>query len=122
VLAVCSERGECPLIDFLIGLRGQLQDQGVRMLALIKLVAEDGPPRNPSQINHIRGTPIYEFIRGDLRVFWFHDEGKVVVCSHGIVKRTQKTPAREIELAKRNHAEYMAAKRAGKLRLIEEQS
>ena len=67
------------------------------------------------EVSHKIAGEIWELIAGRLRVLWFYDEGRVVVCSHGFVKRTRKTPLGEIDRA---HAVYMAyqnAKKSGRL-------
>ena len=33
------------------------------------------------------------------RLFYFFDEGKIILITHGIVKKTEKTPASDIEYA-----------------------
>ncbi len=109
VLAVCIERGDCPLLDFLAGLEGKLARDGRRMLKLLDRVATQGPPRN-TELSHQLAFGIWEFIQGRLRVLWFYDEGKLVICSHGFVKKRQKTPAGEIERAQENQRRYSEAK------------
>jgi phage-related protein len=115
VLAVCTERGQCPLLEFLDGLEGSLAGDSRRMLALLARVADQGPSRNV-EVSHQVGGALWELIQGRLRVLWFYDVGRVVVCSHGFVKRTQKTPARELDLARASRARYL---RARERRLIE---
>lgn len=91
------------------------------MLQLLERVAAEGPPRNTEVSHKIQGD-IWEFIKGRLRVFWFYDKGKVVVCTHGMVKKTQKTPRNEIQQAVQWHQAYMAARDAGQLKIEEEQN
>ena len=66
---------------------------------------------------------IYEFRktprRGPaLRVLWFYDEGRVIVCTQGYWKTTQRTPPGEIEKARRLRSDYLLAKRMNSLRVI----
>lgn len=119
VLAICSDRGDCPVESFLAAQRGKLADQAQRMWALFDVVAADGPPRSTG-ISHKVAAEIWELIRGDLRVLWFYDQGRAVICSHGFLKQTQKTPASHIHLAEANLARYRAAQRAGSLSIVEE--
>ncbi len=88
------------------------------MLRLLAFVAEQGPPRNVETSHKIAGE-VWELIAGRLRVLWFYDEGRLVVCSHGFVKRTRKTPAGEIERAHAACAAYRAAKKDGTLKTEE---
>lgn len=52
---------------------------------------------------HITGTGIYEIRvqpgNNIYRIFCFFDEGNIIVIGHGFHKKTQKTPAGEIEKA-----------------------
>jgi len=116
VLAICGPRGDCPLLELLAGLQGQLAADGRAMLRLLSFVAEHGPPRNIETSHKIAGE-IWELIAGRLRVLWFYDEGRLVVCSHGFLKRTRKTPAAEIDRAQAACEAYRTAKRSGTLKV-----
>ena len=48
-----------------------------------------------------------------IRIFCFFDEGHVVVLTNCFVKKTQKTPKRELELAIKLKSEYFATKKKG---------
>jgi phage-related protein len=52
-----------------------------------------------------------------LRVLWFWDEGRMILCTHGFVKKSRKTPPSEIARSLRMKANYEAAKQAKQLRL-----
>ncbi len=110
IYAVCSDRGDCQLADFIAGLPSNLQKDGERMLVLFRRVAEQGPQRLPDDVCHSIAEDIWEFIRGRLRVVWFYDEGKVVICSHGFVKQSQKTKKNDIERALDAKKRYFADK------------
>lgn len=119
LLAACDARGVPVLLEFLEGLGANLEKDADHLLALLERVAVSGPPRNTDVSHKIRGD-IWEFIKGRLRVFWFYDEGRVIVCSHGLLKKTQKVPAGELHRAEQNRADYFAAKQSGRLRIEEE--
>jgi phage-related protein len=53
-------------------------------------------------------------------VLWFYDEGRLVICSHGFVKRTRKTPAAELERARATCVAYRAAKNNATLQVEDE--
>ncbi len=116
VLAVCTDRGDCPLLQFLAEIEGGLARDGRRMLKLLDRVADHGPPRN-TEISHQLGPGLWEFIQGRVRVLWFYDEGKLVICSHGFVKKRQKTPATEIERAQEYRRQYFLAKGQAALKM-----
>lgn len=44
------------------------------------------------------GNGIWEFVKGDLRVFCFHDEGHIIL-THGSIKKTQKVAQQDITAA-----------------------
>jgi len=81
-----------------------------------------GPVHNEDISKHL-DDGIYEFRktprRGPaLRVLWFYDEGRVIVCTQGYWKTTQRTPPGEIEKARRLRSDYLLAKRMNSLRVI----
>ena len=118
VLAACDNRGACTLLQFLEGLGANLQKDSDHMLELLERVASSGPPRNTEICHKIEGE-IWEFIKGRLRVLWFYDAGKVVVCTHGLVKSSQKLPRAEIARAQQIKEDYDLAGEHGNL-VIEE--
>lgn len=120
VLATCSERGDCPVLEFLAGLKGGLAKQTVRMLALLSQVAEEGPPRNVER-SHKVAAEIWELIHGDLRILWFYAAGRIVVLTGGFVKKSQKTPRTEVDAAERALAEFREASRRKQLEIEEDE-
>lgn len=44
------------------------------------------------------------------RIFSFFDEGRLIILLHGIQKKTQKTPRKEIDRAKKLRREYYEKK------------
>lgn len=62
-------------------------------------------------LKHLEGTDgLYEIRvqtgRDIFRIFWFFDEGKLVVLANGFQKKTQKTPKQEIEKTLNIKEEY----------------
>ncbi len=113
VLACCTDSGACDLLSFFDDLEGKLAADGARMLALLEHLAEHGPLRNDSLSHQIK-PGLWQLSKGDVRVLYFYDAGRVVVCSHGFVKRGQKTPAAEVARALAREQAYRAAiKEAG---------
>jgi phage-related protein len=109
VLLLADDQGRCTVMEVI----QELETRGGRgMLALLRnRVARLGPPRdNPDLCSHVEDD-IWEFKKGSLRVFWFYDEGKVVVAAHAYKKQGQRAPRRHIETSKALRATYAAAKR-----------
>lgn len=76
---------------------------------------------NTAQCHYVdQSEKIYEYIKGRLRFFWFEDEDKIIICTHGIVKKSQKTPRREIQKAIRVKENYAKSKALNCLKFIEE--
>jgi hypothetical protein len=119
LLAVCSDRGECLLQEFLEGLAPNLRGDGARLSRLLERAAENGPQKN-TDINHKIHDDIWEFIQGRLRVLYFCDQGRLIVCSHGLVKRWQNTLPREVRRAEEARKRYMADKGRNAVTIEEE--
>jgi phage-related protein len=119
VVALCDQRGSCPVLDFLGGLDKSLRSLCNRMLGLLReYVTYHGPPRSIERCRHLEDG-IWEFKTGQLRVLWFYDQDRVIVCTHGFMKKTRKTPRREIRQAKELRERYLFAVRSSRLRLLD---
>jgi phage-related protein len=117
VYAIGKDEQHCQLLDFLGTIGSNLQKDVDRVLALLKRVSQKGPPRN-TEISHQIKDEIFEFIQGRLRVLWFYDEGRLILCTHGFIKKTQKTPASEIEQAIKTREKYFREKGKGPLKIL----
>ena len=54
---------------------------------------------------------LYNKIAYRLFAFWDETEKSMIVATHGIVKKTDKTPKKEIEKAKQLRVEYLKSKK-----------
>lgn len=104
--------GTCATQQFLEEAEAKNQDEADRMLALLDWAARSGPPRNKEKCRAV-GNGIYEFKAKSLRICWFYDEGRIIICSHGFYKPTKKVQDREMGQAGKLRAAYFAAKKAG---------
>ncbi len=120
VYAVAKSREYCELLEFLEGLGQTLQKDSDRMLALLGRVAMEGPPRNTEISHQIKGK-LFEFIQGRLRVLWFYDEGRLIICTSGFVKKGQKIPRGEIDHAIRLMNGYFKDKKKAQIQIYEEE-
>lgn len=48
-------------------------------------------------------------------MLWFHDRGRIIVCTHGFVKKGQKTPVKELTRAEAAARDYAEAPRRGRV-------
>ncbi len=100
--------GKCPVQEFLDSLTGKVAQKITWVLILIedldivpstyfkKLVSTEEIWKCRIQV----GSNAY-------RIFCFFDGHSVVVLTHGIIKKTQKTPQREIEKAEAYRRDYL---------------
>ena len=105
-----EEGGECPVLEFLERLEKDSNSDAARLLYLFARTAEHRHPNNEQQCKHL-DDGIWEFKASNgARVLWFYDEGRIIVCTHGFVKKKQKTPPEEIRRAKRIRKKYFEEK------------
>ena len=112
--AIC-EHDHCPLLAWLNTMPKDQKASANRLLAIIDNAAYDrrGPLLLAKEISHQvdDNHAIYEFIAGKLRLLWFYSptENKVVICSVGFRKKTQKTSRKHIDAAVRIKDAYIQA-------------
>ena len=80
------------------------------ILVLFARAAKDGPRSLPKTLVHEVGQGIWQFVKGDLRVLFFDVDGRLVICSHALVKKSRKTPPSDVDKAVRLRERYVAAK------------
>lgn len=81
-------------------------------------MAANGPRAlNAAQAHQVDASQkIYELIAGGVRVLYFQGEsGQVVICTHMFLKKTQKTPPKEVARAVRAKKDYQQAAKAGQV-------
>jgi phage-related protein len=120
VYAVAKSREHCELLEFLEGLGQNLQKDSDRILALLGRVAMEGPPKNTEISHQIRGK-LFEFIQGKLRILWFYDEGRLIICTSGFVKKGRKTPRSEIDHAIQLMNAYFEDKKKAQMQIYVEE-
>lgn len=99
--------GTEPAKDFLLSLDKKMR---AKTVMLLELLSENGSAlREPYSKHLVDG--IFELrakTGSDIsRVLYFFVVGKKVILTNGFVKKTQKTPKSEIELAKKYRNEYL---------------
>ena len=112
--------GECQVWDFLEGLRikaatnKDARIQHKQASLYIELLQQNGTHLNENITKHLEDG-IWELRPGNNRVFYFFFQDDVFVLLHQFRKKSQKTPKREIEKAKRERDDYLSRKENGKL-------
>jgi phage-related protein len=77
------------------------------------------PPDN-TELSHQIAPEIWEWIVGDLRVPYFFDGGRIIVCTHGFLKKGRKTKQADIDRATRERERYFGAQESRSIVLDDE--
>jgi len=113
IYALSSENAE-PCHEFLESTLLQHRNEHAKLLARLQRTADHGPPRNQEQCRQLNGDrpeeTVYEFKTKKLRLFWFYDENRLILCANGIVKGTAKEQKQAIATARNWKAQYQVAK------------
>lgn len=109
--AVCTDRGDCPLLELLAGddPSSHLAKTKRLMLRRLETVAQRGILQT-TEISHQISGELWQIEKGDLRILYFYDKSRVIVLSHAFVKKTRTTPESEIERAREILRRYRAEK------------
>lgn len=122
VYAICQDSGECDLRTFLDDLTGDYRKYAVKTVAAMDDISKRGPEAltkfNSHQVDPL-DKGVWQFTVGKIRVLFFYDDGKVIVCSHGFKKKTQKTPKSEQDAARRAKQIYLEDKKKNRLEIRE---
>lgn len=111
-----DRNGNEPIKDFMI----ELQEKGKtsknerirseKILTYIRVLQEYGTRAGEPFVKHIEGD-IWELRPLSDRIFFFYFKENTFVLLHHFMKKTNKTPKREIEQAKRNLADHLERSR-----------
>lgn len=99
-----------PAIDFILSLDNKMR---AKIISLIEMLANNGYYlREPYSKHLVDG--IFELrarVGNDIsRVLYFFVVGKKIVITNGFIKKDQKTPKKELELAKKYRNEFLNRK------------
>ena len=102
-----KENGEIPVEQFIYSLENKLEAKFYRLLDML---ANNGPGLREPYSKYIEDG-IFELrprVGNDIaRALYFFYDGKKIIVTNGFVKKTQKTPANEIALAKKYRIDYL---------------
>lgn len=102
-----TEDGKEPVADFLNSLDNKM---AAKFVGLMEILEEKG---------NVLGMPYSKFLRDQIfelrckvgsnhtRALYFFYSGKKIIITNGFVKKTQKTPNEEIELAKERRKDWI---------------
>lgn len=102
-----KENGEKPAKEFILSLDTKMR---AKLVKLIELLEENGNSLRMPYSEHLEDG-IFE-IRGKFgtdiaRVLYFFYYNKRIILTNGFVKKTQKTPKSELELAKKYRSIFL---------------
>ncbi|MCL2048404.1 MAG: type II toxin-antitoxin system RelE/ParE family toxin [Defluviitaleaceae bacterium] len=108
-----DSKGVSPIEEYIIKLSKNAQaikNERVKLKKIAQyfnILEEHGAKIGEPYVKHIDGD-IWELRPINDRIFFFHwQKGKVVLLHH-FIKKTNKTPAKEIEQAKRNQRDFLS--------------
>jgi hypothetical protein len=111
-----NEKVHLPYLDFQQEALSRAAKEWPKLVRILDHTADAGPPKDEEKSKLLR-EGIFEFrTKGGLRLLWFYDEGRVLICVNGYIKQGQKTPNAEIDAAIQWKNKYFTAKRAGTLK------
>lgn len=99
--------GKAPVADFLKALPLRTRDH---IFQHISLLQEQGVLLGMPYVRHLRGKLWELRVRtrgGAYRLIYFTFTGRRIILLHAFVKKTKKTPARELETAERRLVDFL---------------
>lgn len=107
VYLLAKNNGTIPLLTLFERLCSENPSAAETMLGLLEKVTNIDPLRLPPGTAHQLHDVIWQFRKGDLRVLYFIYLNDVH-CTHGFIKKTNKTPQSEIDQAVRFKKAFFA--------------
>lgn len=106
-----NSKGKEPVAEFIDTLSNETQAKVFRTMKLLK---DYGVLLKEPYTKHIRGKIRELRIRdseGAIRIFYFTFIGRRIVLLHGFIKKTEKTPLRQIEIAEKRMNDFIDRQR-----------
>lgn len=94
--------------DFILGMETPLRS---KVLALLENFAKREQWTNTELVKSLEDG-IFEFRPFPARILFFYDKGRVIILTHGFIKKRDRTPRKEIIKAKKIKDEYFKKKEA----------
>ncbi len=91
----------------------QKKDQK-KVIALLRASADHGLPTNPERFHKLKGVDICEFKSFQVRLLCFRDKDRLIILTHGFIKKGDSTPKSEIERAVNIQKQYFEDKKGKK--------
>lgn len=115
-IAATMDGDACPADDFIAEGEARYEASRMGLSDLLARVAREGLDGLSSKMTHEadKRLKIYEFIKGDLRLFYFKGrDNTIVICTAGVIKKGQKADQKAVEKAAKFREEYLRAHASG---------
>ena len=103
-----DENGSSPAYDFVMGLENRKLQ--AKVVGSLEVLSEKGNALREPYSKHL-SDGIFELrckvVTDIVRMLSFFHAGKLIVVTNGFVKKSQKTPPKEIALAKKRRKDYL---------------
>ncbi|NSW53212.1 MAG: type II toxin-antitoxin system RelE/ParE family toxin [Anaerolineae bacterium] len=107
--------GECSVESFLDQLPVKHRAKAIRSIELLQTFGTSLTEPHVTKILGSRYKGLYElriqFASDISRIIYFLFDGDKFILVHGFVKKTQKTPAKELEIARNQMLEFLGRKK-----------
>lgn len=113
----------CEAMEFLTNPEASYQASADGLLTLLERISHEGLNNLPDVLSHCvdKNEKIYELIKGKLRLFYFKtDEDFLIICTTGLIKKSQAVNQKHVKKAIRLKNVYLAAVKLDTLTVIEE--
>jgi len=117
VYAYAQDGGKCQVVDFLDD-DSKYRIEKIQMLALLKHVATHGPKFSKPLSGNILEFKRVKKKGPGIRVFYFFDKNKIIICTYAFMKR-DTTPQNRIRNAEEIRDQYVKDKNDGKIKIID---
>lgn len=110
ILYYTTTSGDNPVEDFLDSLQ---KSQKAKIFRIFQYIKEYGLTTAIQHIKKLAGTPLWEIrILGqdNIRVFYVTVQEESILLVHGFIKKSQKTPEKEISTALNRIKDYQTRK------------
>ena len=124
IIYALSTDASAPYFDFMNYWEQQIPSEHLKMLSLLELSSNNGPPRNYQKSSEVYlrnarpGEKLYEFKTTKLRIFYFYDKGGMIICTNGIHKKDEKKQIHFIDIAHDLMRQYFTAKATQKIKIV----
>ena len=120
-IGAIGDSNSCESIDFIMSLNSGYRSSATGLFQLLERVSNEGLSNLSTKLSHLvdKDEKIYEFINGDIRLFYFKtDDDFLVICTTALIKKTQGVDEKHVNKAIKFKQNYLSAVRHNTLNII----